>query len=175
MAPNALVWPLSESVELKGLNKSFMRINLLICKDYLSSTPLLYSFLVCCHPRSTINRPREAATVNNLTHFHIHHHISVINFLIYFDTRCKSVTLFYFDISLRTYAASSPVSASIRHSFALPFRAKKTHVVFVSKETRRVMTSQIQAIANYNNVQKTCQLSDGRLATALPGHQPSAC
>ena len=109
--------------------------------------------------------------MNNLTHFHIHHHISVINFLIYFDTRCKSVTLFYFDISLRTYAASSPVSASIRHSFALPFRAKKTHVMFVSKETRRVMTSQIQAIANYNNVQKTCQLSDIRLATAMSEHR----
>ena len=48
-------------------------------------------------------------------------------------------------------------------------------VMFVSKDTRRVMTFQIQAIANFNNVQKTCQLSDSRLATAMSEHQLSAC
>ena len=48
-------------------------------------------------------------------------------------------------------------------------------VMFVSRETRRVMTFQIQAIANFNNVQKTCHFSDDRLATAMSEHQLSAC
>ena len=47
-------------------------------------------------------------------------------------------------------------------------------VMFVSKDTRRVMTLQIQAIANFNNVQKTCQLSDSRLATASDARTDSA-